>query len=68
MVGTAISPSCAMQSPISKRHWYDGSKTKKNEGIEYLNGQRGNGAINQMKNCFKAVSPHARKKANKPTS
>jgi hypothetical protein len=61
MVGTAISPSCAMQSPISKRHWYDGSKTKKNGEIENLDGQRENSAIKQNKNCFKAVSPACKK-------
>jgi hypothetical protein len=61
MVGTAISPSCAMQSPISKRHWYDGSKTKKNDVLENLNGQRWGSAIMQKKNCFIAVSPACKK-------
>jgi hypothetical protein len=57
-----------MQSPISKRHWYDGSKTKKNDVLENLNGQRWGSAIMQKKNCFIAVSLHARNKTNKPTS
>jgi hypothetical protein len=44
------------------------SKTKKNDLLENLNGQRGNSAIKQIKNCFKAVSPACKKKKNNPTS
>jgi hypothetical protein len=38
------------------------SKTKKNDVLENLNGQRWGIAIKQMKNCFKAVSPACKKK------
>jgi hypothetical protein len=57
-----------MQSPISKRYWYDRSKTNKNDVLENLNGQRGNSAIKQMKIASKQLALHARKKTNKPTS
>jgi hypothetical protein len=57
-----------MQSPISRRHWYYRSKTKKNDVLENLNGQRWGIAIKQMKIASKQLALHARKKTNKPTS
>jgi hypothetical protein len=43
-------------------------KLRKNEGIDYLDGQRGNSAIKQLKIASKQLALHAKNKTNKPTS